>query len=100
MELDIIELLNTILKTTYEFGWKVGAAWDSNQYNKLMNSSGYLRDDQNINASLQENIKKLLTKLGYNTEEFKLYTKEDCSTHENDWNYIAPMLDLKNKEID
>ena len=95
MEQEIIELLNSLLKTAYEFGWEVGASWDPNHYKDLVDISGYLNNDQKFEKELEENITKLLAKLGYKSEKYNIYTKEDCSIHENDWNYIAPVIELK-----
>ena len=92
MTIEEIELLNKILKITFEFGWEVGASWDTDHYKDLVDINGYLKHDQKITAELNNSIKDLLTKLGHNPNEFIIYTKEDCSIHENDWNYIAPSI--------
>jgi len=98
MDNEAIELLNNILKTAYEFGWKVGASWNVEQYKKLVDPSGYLNDDAEIDKALEENITKLLAKLGYNSDNFYIYTKEDTGYHSYDWDYIAPVLAPKEKE--
>lgn len=98
MDNEVIELLNSILKTAYEFGWEVGASWDLNHYKDLVNPSGYLYDDAKIDKELKENITKLLAKLGYNAENFYIYTKEDTGYHSADWEYIAPVLESKEKK--
>lgn len=96
-ESEIIELVNKLLKISYDFGWKVGASWDPKHYKELVDINGYLFDDRKIDGELKENILKLFAKLGYNSENFYIYTKEDCSIHENDWDYIAPLIEKRKK---
>jgi len=98
MDAEIINIINSLLRIAYEFGWEVGASWDPNHYKDLVSPNGYLNDDAKIDKELKENITKLLAKLGYNTENFYIYTKEDTGYHSCDWEYIAPVLELKEKE--
>jgi hypothetical protein len=95
MDQEIIELINNLLRVAYEFGWEVGASWDPKHYSDLVDIGGYLKDDRKIDTELKENAAKLLAKLAYNSEDYDIYTKEDCSIHENDWNYIAPVIEPK-----
>ena len=90
-----IELLNELFKEIFHYGWKVGACWNSDKYNELCDINGYFKDDIAQDKRLREVVESLLTLLGKDPSQFVIYTKEDCSIHENDWDYIAPLVEIK-----
>lgn len=98
MDVEIINIINNLLRIAYEFGWEVGASWDPNHYKDLVGPNGYLKNDAKIDKELKENITKLLAKLGYNTENFYIYTKEDTGYVTSDWNYIAPVVEMQEED--
>ncbi len=97
-KLEKLNALNELLKAVYEQGWRIGASWNNDKFNELFDINGYLKDDLKIEKDLRAKIDKLLIILGFEINDLIVYTKEDLSMHENDWEYIAPVLELKEKE--
>lgn len=89
-----IKALNNLLTIAYNFGWRVGRSWDPDWRKNNCTLSGYLNDDPDIDEALFENARSLLESLKINTKHLHVYTKEDNSTHENDWDYVAPIIEI------
>lgn len=85
-----IEILNKLLAVAYKFGFEVGYCWYKPA--EVSDTSGHLFHEDLYLKQANELAKELAPWLGLTEDEILVYMLEDCSIHENDWQYIAPEI--------
>ena len=99
MTKDELEILNQLFKTIFRFGWKVGACWNPTKYVELCEINGYFKDDLQQEKEIRNNINKLLELLKEDPQNFVIYNKEDYGARSCEWEYIAPLIELKDQAV-
>ena len=85
-----IEILNKLLKLTYQYGYKVGYAWYDLE--KFFDVNGHLKNETKCFKEIKSLISNLLD---MEEKELNIYFIEDKSVHEGDWDYISPTIERR-----
>lgn len=93
MNKEKLEQLNKLLKTAFKFGWEVGYSFY--KYREVTDVNGHLINESLYQQEALAAAKELAPLFGLTADEIEVYMLEDCSTYENDWDYIPPIIAKK-----